>query len=97
MPRKFCLPSPSGVTGFRRGIYVAMITGDNARTADAIAAQVGSECLLAEVLPEDKVTAIRQSKTIAGWSPGSAIASTMSSAGAGRPGHRHRHGHRRGH
>lgn len=50
-----------------------MITGDNARTADAIAAQVGSECLLAEVLPEDKVTAIRQSKTIAGWSPGSAV------------------------
>jgi cation-transporting ATPase G len=38
----------------RLGITVAMLTGDNARTADAVAAEAGIAMVYSELLPEDK-------------------------------------------
>ncbi|MEV8359893.1 cation-translocating P-type ATPase [Microbacterium sp. NPDC076895] len=44
----------------RRGIGVTMLTGDNARTAAALAVQAGISDVRAELRPEDKATAVAE-------------------------------------
>jgi P-type Cu+ transporter len=44
----------------RMGLEVVMLTGDNGRTAESVAGELGIERVLAEVVPEDKEKEIRK-------------------------------------
>lgn len=55
--------TPSAIKALHQlGLKVAMVTGDNARTAQAIARQLGIDEVIAEVLPEGKVKAVQSLK-----------------------------------
>jgi Cu+-exporting ATPase len=81
---------PTSVAAIRAlhdmGFATAMITGDNVRTANAIAAQLGIDEVVADVLPEgkvDAVTRLRETQKVAFVGDGVNDAPALAAADAG--------------
>ena len=53
-----------GIQGLAQllGLRPILVTGDNARTAAAVAAEVGIDDVVAEALPQDKVEVVRSNQ-----------------------------------
>ena len=64
-----------------RGVEVVLLTGDNRPTAEAIAAQVGIDHVIADVLPQDKARVVRDLKA-----QGKRVATAGRGRGPGRTG-----------
>ena len=67
-----------------QGVRVVMLTGDNQRTAAAIAQQVGVDAILAEVLPGEKADEVKRLQVAAGASQ---VADTQANRSGAVPGH----------
>jgi Cd2+/Zn2+-exporting ATPase len=64
----------------RAGLRVAMLSGDNARTVDAIAARLGIEDRRADLLPEDKVARVAEMELA--WGPVAMVGDGLNDAPA---------------
>ncbi len=59
--------TPAAIASLHRlGLRIAMVTGDNMRTAEVIARRLGIDVVVAEVLPEGKVAAVENLKAAHG-------------------------------